>query len=84
MFHKKLSTSMFKFYKDLKVWTLIPWRKLGLCFELNWVLNQALTLGAQGNWNEEIEEVRTSLDPTDNVKGQKIHLGDNLLNKVGT
>ena len=26
----------------------------------------------------------TSLDPMDNVKGQKIHLGDNLLDEVGT
>ena len=26
----------------------------------------------------------TSLDPLNNVKGQKIHLGDNLLDEVGT
>ena len=27
---------------------------------------------------------RTALDPMDNVKGQKIHLGHNLLDEVGT
>ena len=29
-----------------------------------------------------IEKVRISLDPIDNVKGQKIHLGDNLSDEV--
>ena len=53
-------------------------------FELSWGLNMFWTLGAQGNWKEEIEEIRTSLYPMDNVKGQKIHLGDNLLDEVGT
>ena len=38
----------------------------------------------QGSWKEETEKARTALDPMDNVKGQKIHLGDNLLDEVGT
>ena len=31
-----------------------------------------------------MEEDRTSLDPMDNIRGQKIYLGDNLLDEVGT
>ena len=59
-------------------------RELGLCSELIWDLNKFWTLEAQGNRKEEIEDTSTSLDRMDNVKGQKIHLGDNFLDEVGT
>ena len=40
-----------------------------MCLEVTWDSNQLWTLGPQGDWKEEIEEVETSLDPMDNVKG---------------
>ena len=33
---------------------------------------------------KQLKRPKTSLDLMDNVKGQKIHLGDNLLDEVGT